>query len=45
MDFQTDHFADLEQFKIDSHIVDFGQVEFDPTRLFLLTLGKSQLLD
>ena len=43
MDSQTAHFADIEQFKIDSHFVDFGQIRIDPTCLFLLTLGSSQL--
>ena len=41
LDFQTGHFADFEQFKIDSIFVDFGQDKIDPTPLFLLALGSS----
>ena len=33
-DFQTGHFADLEQFKIDSHFADFGLVKIDPASSF-----------
>ena len=40
-DFQTGHFADSEQFKIDSHFVDFGQVNIDSICLYLLDLGSS----
>ena len=29
-DFQTGKFADFEQFKIDSHVANFGQVQGDP---------------
>ena len=43
IDFQTDHFADFEQFKIGSHFADFGQVKIEPTCLFLLFLGRSLL--
>ena len=39
--FQTGHFADFEQFQIDSHLADFQQVKIDPTRFFLSTLGRS----
>ena len=42
-DFQTGKFADFEQFKIDSHVANFGQVQGDPNWLSLLTLGRSQL--
>ena len=38
------HFADVEQFKIVSNFTTFRQVKIDPTNLFLLTLGRSQLL-
>ena len=43
-DFQTGKFAaDFEQFKIDSHFANFGQVQSEPNCSFLLTLGRSQL--
>ena len=38
-DFQTGYFADFEQFKIDSHFDDFGQVKID-LELYL-SLGKT----
>ena len=44
VDFQTGHFADFGHFKIDSHLVVFGQVKIDPTFSFLLTLGRSVIL-
>ena len=44
IDFQTGHFDDFEQFNYDSHFANFGQVNIDPICLFLLSLGKSQLL-
>ena len=31
MDFQAGHFAAFEQFKIDSHFANFGQVKINPT--------------
>ena len=31
IDFQTSHFANFEQFKIDNNLADFGQVIVDPT--------------
>ena len=34
IDFQTGHFADDEQFKVDSHSADFGQVKTYPTCSF-----------
>ena len=40
MDSQIAYFADMEQFKIDSHFADFEQIKIHPTRLFLLTLGR-----
>ena len=43
MDFQTDYFADVKQFTIDSHFADVGQVIIDPTDIFLVTLGRLQL--
>ena len=42
-DFQTCNFADFEQFKIDNHFANTGQVQSDPNCSHLLTLGKSQL--
>ena len=42
-DFQTGKFADFEQFKIDSHVANFGQVQGDPNWLSSLTLGRSRL--
>ena len=42
-DFQTGKFVDFEQFKIDSHFADFGQVQSDPNYLSLLTLGRLHL--
>ena len=42
-DFQTGKFADFEQFKIDSHFANFGQVQSDPNCLPLLALGRSPL--
>ena len=44
INFQTDHFANFEQFKIDSHFANFGQVWIDPTRVVLLTLRMSVIL-
>ena len=40
MDSQIAHFADIEQFKIDSHFADFGQIKIGPTRFLSLTLGR-----
>ena len=40
-DFQIGKFADFEQFKIDSHYANFGQVRIDPNCSSLLTLGRS----
>ena len=40
MDSQIAHFADIEQFKIDSHFSDFGQIKIDPTRFLSLALGR-----
>ena len=34
IDFQTSHFADFEQFKVDIHFADFKQVKTDPFVLF-----------
>ena len=43
MDFQTGHFVDFEQFKIDSHFAVFGQVLYskDCMRIYLggLSIG------
>ena len=38
IDFQTSHFADFEQFKVDIYFANFGQVKLGPTWPFLLTL-------
>ena len=43
IDFQTGHFANFEQFKIDSHFANFGKVNINPNCLFLLTLDRLQL--
>ena len=42
-DFQTGKFADFEQFIIDSHFANFGQVQSNPNCSYLLTLDRSQL--
>ena len=42
-DFQTSHFADFEQFKVDIYFTNFGQVKIHPIWSFLLTLERSQL--
>ena len=42
-DFQTGKFVNFEQFKIDSHFANFGQVQSDPNCLPLLALGRSPL--
>ena len=42
-DFQSGNFANFEQFKIDSHFAEFGQVKIDPNCVSLLTLGRSQI--
>ena len=44
IDFQTGHFADFKQFKVDIDFVNFGQVKIDPICSLLLTLDSSQLL-
>ena len=41
IDFQTGHFADFEQFRVDIHFANFGQVKIDPICFFLLTLDRS----
>ena len=41
--FQTNHFADSQHFKIDSHFAAFGQVKIGATHSFLLTLDRSQV--
>ena len=43
IDFQTGHFANFEQFKIDSHFANFGKVNINPNCLFLVTLDRLQL--
>ena len=42
-DFQTGHFAEFKQFKVDIHFADIGQVTIDPTHSLFLTLDRSQL--
>ena len=34
MDFQIRHFADFDQFQLDIHFANFGQVNIDPISLF-----------
>ena len=36
IDFQTGHFADLGQFKVDIHLANFGQVTINPICFILL---------
>ena len=44
-DFQKSHFADFEQFKIDSQFANLGQVKIDPNcQLLLLWAGHNYLL-
>ena len=43
-DFQTGNFVNFEQFKIDSHFANFGQVETDPNFSSLPTLRRSVIL-
>ena len=41
IDFQTSHFADFTQFKVDIYFDNFGQFIFDPILSFLLNLDRS----
>ena len=49
IDFQTGHFADFDQFKVDSHSATLGKSKIDPTRSYywlwptviLVSLGKT----
>ena len=41
MNFQTSHFADFEQLKVDVHFANFGQVRIDSICSLLLTLDSS----
>ena len=43
IDFQTSHFADFEQFKVDIYFTNLGQVKIHRIWSFLLTLDRSQL--
>ena len=43
IDFQTSHFADFTQFKVDIYFDNFGQFKIDPILSFLLHLDRSQL--
>ena len=43
IDFQTSHFAEFEQFKVDIYFTNFGQVKIHSIQSFLLTLDRSQL--
>ena len=43
IDFQTSHFAESEQLKVDICFANFGQVNTDPIQTFLLTLDMSLL--
>ena len=36
INFQTGHFADFKQLKVDIHFANFGQVKIDPICFFLL---------
>ena len=44
MNFQTSHFADLAQFKVDIYFANSGQFKIDPIWSFLLTLDRSVIL-
>ena len=37
IDFQTSHFAEFEQFKVDIYFANFGQVKIDPIQYLLWT--------
>ena len=41
--FETGNFAHFEQFQINSHFTNIGQVQIVQKFSFLLTLGRSQL--
>ena len=41
IDFQTSHFADFEQVKVDIYFVNFGQVKIEPILSLLLSLDRS----
>ena len=41
-DFQIGHFAAFEQFKVDVHFANFGQVKSDPVSSLFTTLERSQ---
>ena len=43
IDFQTDNFADFEQFKVGIYFANIGQIKIDPICSLLLTLDRSQL--
>ena len=43
IDFQTGHFAGFEQFKVDIHSANFGQIEGEPISSLLWTVDRSQL--
>ena len=43
INFQTGHFGDFEQCKVDIHFANFEQVKIDPICSFLLTLNRLQL--
>ena len=43
IDFQTGHFGYFEQFKINVHFPDYGQVKIDHICFLLLTLNRSEL--
>ena len=42
-EFQIGNFANFEQFQVDIHFANFGQVKTVPIRSVLLTLDRSQL--
>ena len=41
--FQTSHFEDFEQLKVDIYFDDFRQVKIAPMWFLLLALGRTQL--
>ena len=46
IDFQTSHFSDFRNFKVDIYFANFGHIEIDPIRsllvtVILLSLGKT----
>ena len=44
IDFQTGHFAGFEQFKVDIHSANFGQIEGEPISSLLWTVAGHNYL-